>query len=519
MAAVPEFGRTSAMALVGLGAHPVEVEAHIASGLPGFSLVGTLDKSLQEARDRVCAAATNAGCPMPSRKLTVNLTPASLPKRGSAFDVAIAVAVLAASGEVDRLSAAGTVHIGELGLDGRLRPVPGILPVVLAAVRAGFSHIVVPQANAQEARLVPGADVVGAVGLADVVRLHGGAVPQRTPAQEPVPLSPNGIHVLRRAVPDLRDVAGQVDARYAIEVAAAGGHHLLMIGPPGAGKTMLAMRLPGILPDLDDEDAVEVTAVHSVTGSFDPRDGLIRRPPFEGPHHSASMAAVIGGGAGIAGPGAASRAHRGVLFLDEAPEFQRPVIEAMRQPLEEGRVVLARSRGTVEFPARFQLVLTANPCPCGHSVGKGLGCECTARARRSYMSRLSGPVLDRVDLQIEVMPVSRAQMAVGAAPEDTATVARRVAQTRAAQLERWYRCGWKTNADAPGPALRELWRLPAGCTASIDRALDRGTLTLRGYDRVLRTAWTVADLDGASVPDRDHLGRALLLRQRGQVAA
>ncbi len=511
------LGRTSAMALVGFGAHLVEVEAHVGAGVPGFAMVGTLDRSLQEARDRVRAALVRCGFALPPHRLTVNLTPASLPKAGSGFDAAIAVAVLAALGKLGAGSAESTVHVGELGLDGRLRPVPGVLPVVLAAVRAGRRRVVVPHANLAEARLVPGAEVVAAAGRAALLRAHGGEVPHGDEAVRPVPLPPITLPP-RPVVPDLRDVAGQAGGRMALEVAAAGGHHLLLSGPPGAGKTMLASRLPGLLPDLDDDDAVEVTAVHSVVGALDPSRGLVRRPPFESPHHSASAAAVIGGGSGLAAPGAASRAHHGVLFLDEAPEFSRAVIEALRQPLESGRLVLSRSRGTVVFPARFQLVLAANPCPCGWAVGRGRACRCSASALMAYRNRLSGPLLDRVDLQVELLPVPLAQ--VGVEPgEDTATVAARVRQARRAQRERWEGTGWKTNAAAPGPALRARWRLPRGATGPLDRALDDAALTLRGYDRVLRVAWSLADLDGSPRPDGDHVGLALLLRQRAAVAA
>jgi magnesium chelatase family protein len=306
-------------------------------------------------------------------------------------------------------------------------------------------------------------------------------------------------------------------------VAAAGGHHLFLVGPPGAGKTMLASRLPGLLPDLTEAEAVEVTAVHSVAGTFDPGAGLVRRPPFEDPHHTASTAAVVGGGAGLPRPGAASRAHRGVLFLDEAPEFAVPVLEALRQPLEHGELVIARARGVARFPARFQLVMAANPCPCGRAVGKGQDCECPPLARRRYLQRLSGPLMDRIDLRVEVLPVTRAQVAAAAsattAPESTAVVAARVLAARSAQAERLAGTRCRGNAEVPGPLLRGRFRLPRPDTALIDRALDAGTLTVRGYDRVLRTAWTLADLDGAVRPTGHHVGLALHLRVDGRSAA
>jgi magnesium chelatase family protein len=514
-------GRCRSVALVGLTGHVVEVEADVAPGLPAFVLVGLPDASLSEARDRVRAALRNARLDVPDRRITVNLSPASLPKHGTGFDVAVAVALLAAAGRLDATSAAGTVHLGELGLDGRLRPVRGVLPAVLAAARAGYARVVVPAANADEAALVRGVRVVAASSLAAVVRAHGGDV------EEPAGDDPAAAHPQDAApVPapaaalDLADVAGQAGARHAVEVAAAGGHHLVLLGPPGAGKTMLAARLPGLLPDLLEPDAVEVTAVHSVAGAFDAAAGLMHRPPFEDPHHTASPAAVLGGGSGLPSPGAASRAHRGVLLLDEAPEFSPRVLEGLRQPLESGELVIARAKGLARFPARFQLVLAANPCPCGRSSGKGLDCSCTSLARRRYLGRLSGPLLDRVDLQVQVDPVSRADVADGAGRgESTAVVAARVAAARASQRERLAGTPWRCNGEVPGQLLRGRLRLAADRTRELDRSLDTGALTVRGYDRVLRAAWTLADLAGTASPDADDVGRALLWRLGDRVAA
>lgn len=507
------LGRSKAVALLGLRGHVITVEAHLASGLPAVTLVGLPDTSLSEARDRVRAAVTSCGLTWPAKRATINLSPASLPKSGSSFDLAIAIAVLHAAGLPDGTRAATTVHLGELGLDGHLHPVRGVLPAVAAAVAAGHSTIVVPRANLAEAKLVPGAEVTAADHLAELIQRYGGHAQQppgesgaQHPEAPPTPVPP----------PDLAEVVGQDEARLALEVAAAGGHHLFFLGPPGAGKTMLARRLPSLLPDLDDDEAVEVTSVHSLAGTFVADGGLMLRPPFEAPHHTATPPAVIGGGAGLPRPGSASRAHRGVLFLDEAPEFSARVLDTLRQPLEDGELVLHRARGSARYPARFQLALAANPCPCGKASGTGLGCTCTPMARRRYLARLSGPLLDRIDMRITVDAVTRADLALASAPESSNRVADRVAAARQRQHHRLAGTPWRCNAEVPGTWLRKnADGLAADARGDLEDGLDSGRLSLRGMDRVLRLAWTLADLREVSLPGRSEVGQALSLRMPG----
>jgi magnesium chelatase family protein len=520
------LARSHAIALVGVQGHPVEIEADIENGMVALLLVGLPDTALREARDRIRSAIVNSGETWPTRRITVGLSPASLPKRGSGFDLGIAMAILAASGTLPPGGLEDLVLIGELGLDGRIRPVPGVLPAAAAAAAAGFGAVGVAEENAAEAALVPELRVITAPRLAAFtawIRNGSSAADPVVRVLEPGrdltgvfgamsdgALRAPGAGAELGPAQDLADLVGQPVARRAAEICAAGGHHLMLLGPPGVGKTMLAERIPTVLPRLEPAAALEVSAIHSVAGTLPPGRPLVLDPPFCAPHHTASRAAIVGGGSGVIKPGAASLAHHGCLFLDEAPEFGRDVLDALRQPLESGEVVVARAGVTARFPARFTLIMAANPCACASARTAGEACSCTPMARRRYLARLSGPLLDRVDAKIDFLPVRRAELLGDRAfTEPSAVVAERVAAARQRAAARLARTPWRLNAQIPGSELRRRFAPARAALAPLERAMDLGTISARGADRVIRLSWTLADLAALPRPGLAEVGYAL----------
>lgn len=540
----------TSIGLIGLKAFTIQLQAFISGNMPNFSIVGLPDTSLSEARERVKSAHFALHCKWPEGRVTVNLSPASMPKSGASYDLAIAASILSAEKYIPLPELENTVILGELNLDGTVLPIQGMLPIALYAKKMKFKRMIIPQENLAEAQLVEGIETIGIHHILDLItQLHGTLreeslkLIEEDPAYQHMQIrehnnsndknencttlsmrkenvSPLQVDS-KYEIGDMAEVIGQEHTKWALQVAAAGGHHVMMIGPPGSGKTMLASRLPSIMCPLNEQEQLEVASIRSLCGTL-PYYGISDIPPFEAPHHTASAASLIGGGTGVAKPGIITRAHCGVLFMDEAPEFSPRVLQTLREPLESGYIAISRSKGTTLYPAKFQLVIAANPCPCGYAYGNGERCTCKERERTRYFSRLSGPILDRIDIQMDVPPVERiimpnlqqnnAQNTSSGTSLTSNMMRHNVIVARQIARDRFAKQGWDCNAQASGTWLRKYTSQQA--VGLINQALEKHQLSLRGADRALRLAWTLADLYGHTSPNMTDIAQAISLRTR-----